>query len=85
MIIIVAQDKLSTVPIMRVSDPVDRPVEWVPPRAAHDPRLMLTGDGARAGFFDTGSFDEIMKPWAQTVITGQSSAIHTYHYCKGLL
>nr|QLI61955.1 acetyl-CoA carboxylase 2 [Streltzoviella insularis] len=68
----VPKDKLSTVPIMRCSDPIDRPVEWVPPRAAHDPRLMLTGDGARAGFFDIGSFDEVMKPWAQTVIAGRA-------------
>lgn len=58
------------VPIMRCADPVDRDVEWVPPRSAHDPRLMLTGDAHRPGFFDAGSFDEIMKPWAQTVIAG---------------
>lgn len=68
----VPKDKLSTVPIMRCGDPITRPVEWIPPRAAHDPRLMLTGDGARAGFFDVGSFDEIMQPWAQTVITGRA-------------
>ncbi|RVE46271.1 hypothetical protein evm_009095 [Chilo suppressalis] len=68
----VPKDKLSMVPIMRPADPIDRQVEWVPPRAAHDPRLMLTGDGVRGGFFDHGSFDEIMKPWAQTVITGRA-------------
>lgn len=68
----VPKDKLSMVPMMRAADPVERPVEWVPPRAAHDPRLMLTGDGTRAGFFDAGSFDEIMRPWAQTVITGRA-------------
>ena len=58
------------VPIMATSDPTDRPVEWTPPRAAYDPRLLLTGDLTRAGFLDHGSFDEIMKPWAQTVVTG---------------
>ncbi|XP_050664997.1 acetyl-CoA carboxylase isoform X2 [Leptidea sinapis] len=68
----VPKDKNSIVPIMRSADPIDRPVEWVPPRAAHDPRLMLTGDGVRAGFFDHGSFHEIMKPWAQTVIAGRA-------------
>ncbi|CAB3233549.1 unnamed protein product [Arctia plantaginis] len=68
----VPKDKLSTVPIMRCADPIDRDVEWYPPRAAHDPRLMLTGDGTRAGFFDVGSFDEVMQPWAQTVITGRA-------------
>ncbi|XP_013176189.1 PREDICTED: acetyl-CoA carboxylase [Papilio xuthus] len=68
----VPKDKLSMVPIMRCADPIDRPVEWVPPRSAHDPRLMLTGDAHRAGFFDAGSFDEIMRPWAQTVIAGRA-------------
>ncbi|KAL4711329.1 hypothetical protein ACJJTC_019170 [Scirpophaga incertulas] len=68
----VPKDKLSMVPIMRCADPIDRPVEWVPPKAAHDPRIMLTGDGTKAGFFDAGSFDEIMRPWAQTVITGRA-------------
>ncbi|XP_073965390.1 acetyl-CoA carboxylase isoform X2 [Choristoneura fumiferana] len=66
------KDKNSMVPIMRVSDPIDRPVEWKPPRSAHDPRLMLTGDGARGGFFDAGTFDEVMRPWAQTVIAGRA-------------
>ncbi|XP_004930758.2 acetyl-CoA carboxylase isoform X2 [Bombyx mori] len=68
----VPKDKLSMVPIMRCSDPVERPVLWVPPRGPHDPRLMLNGDGARPGFFDHGSFDEIMGPWAQTVVTGRA-------------
>ncbi|CAH2056096.1 unnamed protein product, partial [Iphiclides podalirius] len=68
----VPKDKLSTVPVMRCADPIDRPVEWVPPRAAHDPRLMLTGDAQRAGFFDAGSFDEVMRPWAQTVVAGRA-------------
>ncbi|KAJ0182987.1 hypothetical protein K1T71_000963 [Dendrolimus kikuchii] len=68
----VPKDKLSTVPMLRPADPIDRPVEWVPPRAAHDPRLMLTGDGTRTGFFDIGSFDEVMRPWAQTVIAGRA-------------
>ncbi|KAM3955585.1 LOW QUALITY PROTEIN: acetyl-CoA carboxylase-like [Aphomia sociella] len=66
----VPKNKTSIVPLMRCSDPVDRPV--LSPRAAHDPRLLLTGDAARPGFFDVGSFDEIMKPWAQTVITGRA-------------
>lgn len=66
------KDKLSMVPIMRSPDPVDRPVEWTPTRAPHDPRLGLTGEPGRPGFFDAGSFDEVMKPWAQTVITGRA-------------
>lgn len=68
----VPKDKMSMVPIMLCGDPIDRPVEYVPPRAPHDPRLLLTGEPGRPGFFDAGSFDEIMKPWAQTVITGRA-------------
>ncbi|XP_047513528.1 acetyl-CoA carboxylase isoform X2 [Pieris napi] len=68
----IPKDKLSIVPILRSADPIDRPVEWVPPRTAHDPRFMLTGEGNRLGFFDAGSFDEIMRPWAQTVIAGRA-------------
>ncbi|CAK1546473.1 unnamed protein product [Leptosia nina] len=68
----IPKDKLSIVPMLRSADPIDRPVEWVPPRAAHDPRLILTGEGNRLGFFDAGSFDEIMRPWAQTVIAGRA-------------
>ena len=26
----------------------------------------------QTGFFDTGSFDEIMKPWAETVVVGRA-------------
>ncbi|KAI5637057.1 carboxyl transferase domain-containing protein [Phthorimaea operculella] len=68
----VPKDKMSMVPMLRPSDPIDRPVEWVPPKAPYDPRFLLTGDGHRAGFFDLGSFDEIMRPWAQTVVTGRA-------------
>ncbi|XP_041970632.1 acetyl-CoA carboxylase isoform X2 [Aricia agestis] len=68
----VPKDKMSMVPLMRSVDPIDRPVQWCPPRGPYDPRLLLTGDGARAGFFDFGSFDEIMQPWAQTVVTGRA-------------
>lgn len=26
----------------------------------------------QAGFFDNGSFDEILKPWAETVVVGRA-------------
>ncbi|CAG4978405.1 unnamed protein product [Colias eurytheme] len=68
----IPKDKLSMVPIIRPADPIDRPVEWYPPRTAYDPRLLLTGEPGKPGFFDVGSFDELMKPWAQTVVTGRA-------------
>ncbi|XP_038219820.1 acetyl-CoA carboxylase [Zerene cesonia] len=68
----IPKDKLSMVPMIRPADPIDRPVEWHPPRAAYDPRLLLTGEPGKPGFFDVGSFDEVMRPWAQTVVTGRA-------------
>lgn len=60
-------------------DPVDREIAYVPTKAAYDPRWMLEGrcsqDGTNAwesGFFDRGSWQEIMRPWAQTVVTGRA-------------
>ncbi|XP_012679531.2 acetyl-CoA carboxylase-like isoform X2 [Clupea harengus] len=69
----------SPVPILHAKDPIDRPVEFVPTKAPYDPRWMLAGrpgQGARglwqSGFFDHGSFQEIMQPWAQTVVVGRA-------------
>ncbi|KAH9518467.1 hypothetical protein Btru_016869 [Bulinus truncatus] len=63
-------------PIIQPLDPVDRPVEFCPTRAPYDPRFMLAGrkDNGKfqSGFFDDGSFDEIMQPWAQTVVAGRA-------------
>ncbi len=64
-------------------DPVERPVGFVPPgERAYDPRWLLdgrpdpedsAGEGRRlSGFFDTGSFDEIMVGWARTVVVGRA-------------
>uniref|UniRef100_A0AAY5F4Q3 acetyl-CoA carboxylase n=1 Tax=Electrophorus electricus TaxID=8005 RepID=A0AAY5F4Q3_ELEEL len=58
-------------------DPIDRPVEFVPTKAPYDPRWMLAGrpnpKGAWvSGFFDHGSFMEIMQPWAQSVVVGRA-------------
>ncbi|OAD57807.1 Acetyl-CoA carboxylase [Eufriesea mexicana] len=61
-----------------LSDPVDRDITYVPTKTAYDPRLMLEGkiqDGTNywdSGFFDRGSWQEIMRPWAQTVVTGRA-------------
>uniref|UniRef100_UPI00358EE22F acetyl-CoA carboxylase-like isoform X2 n=1 Tax=Myxine glutinosa TaxID=7769 RepID=UPI00358EE22F len=66
-------------PIVPSNDPVEREVGFVPTRAAYDPRWMLNGrpntdstGGWHSGFFDHGSFMEIMQPWAQTVVVGRA-------------
>ncbi|XP_015432186.1 PREDICTED: acetyl-CoA carboxylase isoform X1 [Dufourea novaeangliae] len=60
-------------------DPVDREISYVPTKAAYDPRWMLEGrhiqnevNAWESGFFDRGSWQEIMRPWAQTVVTGRA-------------
>uniref|UniRef100_A0A4W4HB32 acetyl-CoA carboxylase n=1 Tax=Electrophorus electricus TaxID=8005 RepID=A0A4W4HB32_ELEEL len=67
----------SPVPLLAAKDPIDRPVEFVPTKAPYDPRWMLAGrpnpKGAWvSGFFDHGSFMEIMQPWAQSVVVGRA-------------
>ncbi|XP_049645344.1 acetyl-CoA carboxylase 2 [Suncus etruscus] len=73
------RDNHSPVPIIVPSDPIDREIEFHPSRAPYDPRWMLAGrphpavKGAwQSGFFDQGSFREILQPWAQTVVTGRA-------------
>ncbi|XP_014612049.1 PREDICTED: acetyl-CoA carboxylase isoform X3 [Polistes canadensis] len=60
-------------------DPINREITYVPTKAPYDPRWMLEGRYLpndqniwESGFFDRGSWQEIMKPWAQTVITGRA-------------
>ncbi|XP_030077915.1 acetyl-CoA carboxylase 1 isoform X4 [Microcaecilia unicolor] len=69
----------SPVPILSAKDPIDRVIEFVPTKAPYDPRWMLAGrphptqkDQWLSGFFDYGSFSEIMQPWAQTVVVGRA-------------
>ncbi|XP_053473646.1 acetyl-CoA carboxylase 1 isoform X4 [Ictalurus furcatus] len=69
----------SPVPLLAAKDPIDRLVEFVPTKAPYDPRWMLAGraspnpKGAWVnGFFDHGSFMEIMQPWAQSVVVGRA-------------
>jgi len=60
------------------SDPIDRPVEYCPKEnQVYDPRWLFEGqidekDDYLSGFFDRGSFDEIMAGWAKTVVTGRA-------------
>ncbi|XP_072302602.1 acetyl-CoA carboxylase 1 isoform X3 [Eucyclogobius newberryi] len=71
--------KTSPVPVIAAKDPVDRPVDFVPTKAPYDPRWMLAGRPSQtpkgswqSGFFDHGSFMEIMQPWAQSVVVGRA-------------
>lgn len=72
------KDKISPVPIIIPSDSIDRDIDFMPTRAPYDPRWMLEGregpgDGSwQTGFFDKDSWDEIMRPWAQTVVAGRA-------------
>ena len=59
-------------------DPIDRPVEYCPTEnQVYDPRWLFEGqidekDDYLSGFFDRGSFYEIMAGWAKTVVTGRA-------------
>uniref|UniRef100_A0A8D1UT33 Acetyl-CoA carboxylase beta n=1 Tax=Sus scrofa TaxID=9823 RepID=A0A8D1UT33_PIG len=73
------KDSHSPVPIITPTDPVDREIEFQPSRSPYDPRWLLAGrphptlkGSWQSGFFDQGSFKEIMAPWAQTVVTGRA-------------
>nr|XP_020505570.1 acetyl-CoA carboxylase 2 isoform X2 [Labrus bergylta] len=73
------KNKHSPVPVLATTDPVDREIEYTPTKAPYDPRWMLAGRphptvrGAwQSGFFDHGSFMEIMGSWAQTVVVGRA-------------
>ncbi|KAF6718949.1 Acetyl-CoA carboxylase [Oryzias melastigma] len=98
--------KASPVPVLSAKDPIDRPIEFVPPRllmilAGCWPdvpvrvktelvplqlqfRMAKRSDDSlggqlnapkgswQTGFFDHGSFMEIMQPWAQSVVVGRA-------------
>ncbi|KAM3938081.1 acetyl-CoA carboxylase 2 isoform 2-T2 [Leptodactylus fuscus] len=73
------KDKNSPVPVITPSDPIDRHIEFIPTKAPYDPRWMLAGrphptvKGTwQSGFFDNGSFKEIMQRWAQTAVVGRA-------------
>nr|BAA25799.1 acetyl-CoA carboxylase [Rattus norvegicus] len=75
----IPKDNQSPVPIITPSDPIDREIEFTPTKAPYDPRWLLAGrphptlKGTwQSGFFDHGSFKEIMAPWDQTVVTGRA-------------
>ncbi|KAJ8967322.1 hypothetical protein NQ314_002949 [Rhamnusium bicolor] len=75
----IPKDKFSPVPIMKSTDPITREVTFTPTKTPYDPRWMLAGRESpndpgiwESGFFDKGSWSEIMQPWAQTVVAGRA-------------
>ncbi|KAK7582615.1 hypothetical protein V9T40_014060 [Parthenolecanium corni] len=71
------KSKISPLPIIRPADPIDRLIDFMPTKIPYDPRWMLAGrmgnnNEWESGFFDKGSWEEIMKPWAQTVVCGRA-------------
>lgn len=75
----IPKDKVSPLPMLKPVDPVEREVGYIPTKAPYDPRWMLAGRENpnnpgewESGFFDLDSWDEIMEPWAQTVVCGRA-------------
>ncbi|KAJ8379366.1 hypothetical protein SKAU_G00001440 [Synaphobranchus kaupii] len=73
------KNKRSPVPVLPPKDPVEREIDFTPTKAPYDPRWLLAGrhhptiKGAwQSGFFDYGSFMEVMQSWAQTVVVGRA-------------
>lgn len=63
--------------MIQAFDPIDRLIDFLPTKIPYDPRLMLAGrvgtnNEWESGFFDKGSWEEIMRPWAQTVVCGRA-------------
>uniref|UniRef100_A0A6G1S971 Acetyl-CoA carboxylase n=1 Tax=Aceria tosichella TaxID=561515 RepID=A0A6G1S971_9ACAR len=69
--------RFAPLPLIEPLDPVDRDVLFVPPNSPHDPRWLINGREApngtwEDGFFDRGSFQEILSGWAKTVVVGRA-------------
>ena len=56
-----------------LTDNPERDIDYEPSEGSkYDIRHLLTGDDCKAGLFDNNSWDEILQPWAQTVIVGRA-------------
>ncbi|XP_015790405.1 acetyl-CoA carboxylase-like isoform X1 [Tetranychus urticae] len=69
--------KPAPLPIMEPTDIIDRDVVYCPTSSPYDPRWILNGRESpqgvwEEGFFDKGSFHEIMAGWAKTVVVGRA-------------
>lgn len=69
-------------PVLPAHDPIKRDIEFIPTKAPYDPRWMLAGrphpDNKgewQSGFFDKDTFNEILQPWAQTVVVGRARLV----------
>ncbi|XP_068249206.1 acetyl-CoA carboxylase isoform X1 [Palaemon carinicauda] len=75
----VPKAKGAPLPVIPFVDPIEREVTFTPGRASYDPRYLLAGRMSssnqnewESGFFDKDSFQEILEPWAQTVVCGRA-------------
>ncbi|XP_059482101.1 acetyl-CoA carboxylase isoform X3 [Neocloeon triangulifer] len=75
----IPERKGAPLPIITPVDPTERDITYMPTKAPYDPRWMLAGrpsptnpNAWESGFFDVGSFQEILQPWAQTVVCGRA-------------
>ena len=72
----IPKHKGASLPIGPMTDPISRPIDFMPTKAPYDPRNMIAGttiDGTWiSGFFDKGSWVECLDNWAKTVITGRA-------------
>jgi acetyl-CoA carboxylase carboxyltransferase component len=69
--------------VLPVNDPIGRSIDFVPSKTPYDPRWMLAGrpnpdnkSEWQTGFFDKDSFNEILQPWAQTVVVGRARFVN---------
>ncbi|XP_065065553.1 acetyl-CoA carboxylase-like isoform X3 [Rhopilema esculentum] len=75
----IPKNRHSPLPIMPSTDPVDREIDFIPPKGSYNPRHIITGRPSQddsstwqSGLFDDGSFTEIMAGWATTVVCGRA-------------
>ncbi|XP_054153729.1 acetyl-CoA carboxylase-like isoform X3 [Oppia nitens] len=73
----VPSQRFAPLPCIESLDPIDREVVFTPTSSPYDPRWMLAGrENAQGvwedGFFDRGSWQEILSGWALTVVTGRA-------------
>lgn len=74
----VPEVKNGPLPVRETTDSWDRDIGYTPPKGAYDPRWFIEGKVDEtssewlSGFFDTGSFQETLSGWAQTVVVGRA-------------
>jgi acetyl-CoA carboxylase/biotin carboxylase 1 len=73
----VPKRRKAPLPINECLDPIDRDVGFMPTSSPYDPRWLITGRESphgvlEEGFFDKGSWGEILSGWANTVVAGRA-------------